>query len=222
MSRSCRPCTPPLALAALNAAIMPIRIFWPSSLVGPLSAAEIPNRISVSVTPRKVLLGSCPSAPEFGASDACCVCAGEGGGESDAAAGTGEECAGCATEAGADCAPETGAGCGTRAGAGRATEATVGGAFAARRSQRPFEGAASAVRSDAFEDCATPSRALTPCTTGLKVTIPSATTAASAIIGENRTNNDDVLSSDRGGGSGIRSGQESYSGVVSRSRCKSV
>ena len=65
MSRSCRPCTPPLALATLNAATMPRCIFWPSSLVGPLNAAEIPNRISLSVTPRTVLGGSC------GESDAC-------------------------------------------------------------------------------------------------------------------------------------------------------
>src|SRR5262249_30273401 len=60
---------------ALNAATMPRCIFWPSSLVGPLIAAEIPNRISLSVTPRKVLRG----AGEFGESAACCVCAGVGG-----------------------------------------------------------------------------------------------------------------------------------------------
>src|SRR5262249_2032454 len=69
MSRSCRPCTPPLALATLNAATMPRCIFWPSSLVGPLIAAEIPNRISLAVTPRTVLRGSCG----FGESDACCA-----------------------------------------------------------------------------------------------------------------------------------------------------
>src|SRR6516164_2389227 len=52
MSRSCRPCTPPLALATLNAVSTPSFIFWPSSLAAPLNGAEIPNRISFSVTPR--------------------------------------------------------------------------------------------------------------------------------------------------------------------------
>jgi len=46
-------------LATLNAATMPRFIFWPSSLVGPLNAAEIPNRISLAVTPRNVLRDSC-------------------------------------------------------------------------------------------------------------------------------------------------------------------
>src|SRR5665647_3395475 len=78
MSRSCRPCTPPLALATLNAASMPRFIFWPSSLAAPLNGAEIPNRISLSVTPRTGLLtplGSCSSGCEIGGSGACCACA---------------------------------------------------------------------------------------------------------------------------------------------------
>src|SRR5450759_4137469 len=78
MSRSCRPCTPPLALATLNAASMPRFIFWPSSLAAPLNGAEIPNRISLSVTPRTgllTLLGSCPSGREIGEGGACCACA---------------------------------------------------------------------------------------------------------------------------------------------------
>src|SRR5450756_3239726 len=78
MSRSCRPCTPPLALATLNAASMPSFIFWPSSLAAPLNGAEIPNRISLSVTPRTgllTLLGSCPSGFEIGEGGACCACA---------------------------------------------------------------------------------------------------------------------------------------------------
>ncbi len=166
MSRSSRPCTPPLALAALNAAIMPIFIFWPSSLVGPLSAAEIPNRISVSVTPRNRVLGLLDSCWSGCGADATCACAFAGGGETGAAAGAGEECAGCATEAGADCA--RGAGCGARAGAGRATEAAAGGAFVASRSPRPFNGAASAAgRSDGFEGCDASNRPPTTCNTGL-------------------------------------------------------
>src|SRR5512144_384743 len=53
--------------------------------------------------------------------------------------------------------------------------------------------------------------------------IPSPTTAANMITGENRTNNDDVLRSDRGGGgSGTRSGHESKSVVVLCCRCTSV
>src|SRR6516225_1926197 len=52
MSRSCRLCTPPLVLATLNAVSTPSFIFWPSSLAAPLNGAEIPNRISFSVTPR--------------------------------------------------------------------------------------------------------------------------------------------------------------------------
>ena len=68
MSRSFRPCTPPPALTSLNAASMP-NFIRPSSLAAPLNGAEIPNRISVSVTPRTAVLappGSCPS-------DACCA-----------------------------------------------------------------------------------------------------------------------------------------------------
>src|SRR5450759_5393592 len=78
MGRSCRPSTPPLALATRNATSMPIFIFWPSSLAAPLNGAEIPNRISLSVTPRKgllTLLGSCPSGREIGEGGACCACA---------------------------------------------------------------------------------------------------------------------------------------------------
>src|SRR5476651_843746 len=78
MSRSCRPCTPPLALATLNAAVMPSFIFWPSSLAAPLNGAEIPNRISLSVTPRTgllTLLGSCPSGCEIGEGGTCWACA---------------------------------------------------------------------------------------------------------------------------------------------------
>src|SRR5665213_1775465 len=78
MSRSCRPCTPPPALATLNAASMPRFIFWPSSLAAPLNGAEIPNRISLSVTPRMgllTLLGSCSSGCEIDGSGACCACA---------------------------------------------------------------------------------------------------------------------------------------------------
>src|SRR3974377_1217272 len=81
MSRSCRPYTPPLALATLNAASMPRFIFWPSSLAGPGKGAEMPNRISLSVTPRTALLMllSCPSGFDVGESAACCPWAGEGG-----------------------------------------------------------------------------------------------------------------------------------------------
>src|ERR1035437_2870825 len=78
MSRSCRPSTPPLALATRNATSMPIFIFWPSSLAAPLNGAEIPNRISLSVTPRTgllTLLGSCPSGCEIGEGGACWACA---------------------------------------------------------------------------------------------------------------------------------------------------
>src|SRR5512144_1591633 len=128
MSQSCRPKTPPLALAALNAAIMPIFMFWPSSLVGPLSAAEIPNRISVSVTPRKSVLVLPDSCWSGCGADATCACA--FGGEMGVTVGAGE-CTGCATEEGAGCATEAGADCGTRAGAGRATEAAARGAFGA-------------------------------------------------------------------------------------------
>jgi hypothetical protein len=37
---------------------MPSLMFWPSSLAGPLNGAEIPNRISLSVTPRTFGAGS--------------------------------------------------------------------------------------------------------------------------------------------------------------------
>jgi hypothetical protein len=52
----------------------------------------------------------------------------------------------------------------------------------------------------------------------LKKIIPSARTPANMNNDENRVNTDDVLGSDRGGGgSGIRSGQESTSSVARRS-----
>src|SRR5215471_5322479 len=81
MSRSCRPYKPPLALATLNAASIPSFIFWPSSLAGPVNGAEIPNRISLSVTPRTSLLTllSCTSGFEIAVSAACCPWAREGG-----------------------------------------------------------------------------------------------------------------------------------------------
>ena len=82
MSWRWRPFTPPLALATLNAASMPRFMFWPSSLAGPLKGAEIPNRISVSVTPRigmLTLLGSCPSGCEVGVCGVCCTCRLAGG-----------------------------------------------------------------------------------------------------------------------------------------------
>src|SRR5262245_20385759 len=104
MSLSCRPCTPPRALVALNAASMPSFIFWPSSLAAPLNGAEIPNRISLSVTPRKVVLtvvDSCPSGWAADDSDAC-------------------------WPFGADCPTEAGAGgCGAGAAAGGVTEAAA-------------------------------------------------------------------------------------------------
>src|SRR5215471_2232313 len=60
---------------------MPRFICWPSSLAGPVKGAEIPNRISLSVTPRKVLLTllSWPSGFEVGESAACCPCPDESG-----------------------------------------------------------------------------------------------------------------------------------------------
>src|ERR1019366_8839127 len=78
VSRSCRRSPPPLALATRNAGSMPIFIFWPSSLAAPLNGAEIPNRISLSVTPRTgllTLLGSCPSGCEICEGGACWACA---------------------------------------------------------------------------------------------------------------------------------------------------
>src|SRR5689334_12466876 len=44
----------------LNAASMPSFMFWPSSLAGPLNGADMPNRTSVSVTPRTRAAGSLP------------------------------------------------------------------------------------------------------------------------------------------------------------------
>src|SRR5262245_20978840 len=103
MSLSSRPCTPARALAALNAASMPSLIFWPSPLAAPLNGAEIPNRISLSVTPRNVVLtvvDSCPSCWAADDSDACWF--------------------------GADCPTEAGAGgCGAGAAACGVTEAAA-------------------------------------------------------------------------------------------------
>src|SRR5262249_61721640 len=97
---------------------MPIFIFWPSSLAGPLKGAEIPNRISLSVTPRKVLLGSCAGVFEFGASDACCACVGESGGWCTFALADGGAGGGAATPA---------AGGGRGVGGGRLPVGRVGG-----------------------------------------------------------------------------------------------
>src|SRR5215510_6196636 len=117
MSLSWRPFTPPRAFAALNAASMPSRIFWPSSLAAPLNGAEIPKRISVSVIPRTMTFGPEESWPSG--------CAGEDDKESccppeDACATV--VGAGCATAAGAGCGLAAGA-CATGAGTGAATEA---------------------------------------------------------------------------------------------------
>src|SRR6516162_2116177 len=117
MSRSWRPYTPPLALATLNAASMPIFIFWPSSLAGPVNGAEIPSRISLSLTPRMALptLLSCSSGLGIGDNAACWPCTGEGaacaiaGGAAPAIAAT--PAAGtCSRFAGASFAVETCAG----------------------------------------------------------------------------------------------------------------
>src|SRR5262249_21940242 len=54
---------------------MPRFIFWPSSFAGPVNGAEIPKRISLSVTPPTAL--PCPSGFEIGESAACCPGAGE-------------------------------------------------------------------------------------------------------------------------------------------------
>ena len=43
---------PPASLASLNAVSMPSRIWLPSSLAAPVNGAEMPNRTTLSVTPR--------------------------------------------------------------------------------------------------------------------------------------------------------------------------
>jgi hypothetical protein len=45
---------PPLSLIRLNAVSIPTFIWLPSSLAEPVNGAEIPSRISLSVTPRVV------------------------------------------------------------------------------------------------------------------------------------------------------------------------
>src|SRR5262249_5599547 len=119
MSLSWRPFTPPRAFAALHAASMPSRIFWPSSLAAPLNGAEIPKRISLSVIPRTMTFGhegSWPSGCPGEDKESCCP-------PEDA----------CATVVGAGCATAAGAGwtlaagaCATGAGTGAATEADAG------------------------------------------------------------------------------------------------
>src|SRR5450631_1511530 len=51
-SFSMRPSTPPASLVRLNAVSIPSFILRPSSFVGPVNAAAIPNLISRSVMPR--------------------------------------------------------------------------------------------------------------------------------------------------------------------------
>src|ERR1700682_2531763 len=51
-SLSMRPSTPPASLTRLNAVSLPSFILRPSSFVGPVKAAAMPNLISRSVMPR--------------------------------------------------------------------------------------------------------------------------------------------------------------------------
>ena len=79
---------PPASLARLNAALMPSFIWLPSSLAAPLNGAEIPNRISLSVTPRMVgplALGASILATRAGATLVGCGAADAIGRPSDGA-----------------------------------------------------------------------------------------------------------------------------------------
>src|SRR5208282_4724986 len=58
MSRRRRPFTPPASLIWLKAVSTPIFIWRPSSLDAPLKGAAIPNKISLSLTPRTALSGA--------------------------------------------------------------------------------------------------------------------------------------------------------------------
>src|ERR1700690_617487 len=163
---------------------MPSFILRPSSLGAPLKGAEMPNRISVSVTPRTGVLtlpGSCRSGCEAGAT---CACALTGGGATGTAAGAGEGGTGCATEATAGCGTEVDAGCATEATAGRGTDVRTGCATAATATgvfgtTDSFNDALFAVgRPDDLEGCSVSNRALTPCEIGLAKMTPKATAAA--------------------------------------------
>src|SRR5271167_1439859 len=57
MSRRRRPFTPPASLIWLKAVSTPIFIWRPSSRDAPLKGAAIPNKISLSLTPRTALSG---------------------------------------------------------------------------------------------------------------------------------------------------------------------
>jgi hypothetical protein len=154
-----------------------------------VNGAEIPKRISLSVTPRKVLLTlvSCPSGFDVGESAACCPCVDESG-----------ACCACAVADGA---------------------AAGAAAIPAAGTSALFAGASVAVsRSDGLEACLVCEsellRGLTPSNRGFpkrtnNVTT-AATTATSAICPIGASN----PSSRRAGGSGPGLGQK---GVIRRS-----
>src|SRR3981081_1784847 len=72
-SLSMRPSTPPAPLVRLNAVSIPSFILRPSSFVGPVKAAAMPNLISRSVMPRP------GGATETGAVGAAVAAADDGG-----------------------------------------------------------------------------------------------------------------------------------------------
>ena len=85
-----RPLTPPASLMRLKAVSMPSFIWRPSSRAEPEKGATIPNRISLSVTPRTFTLGVVASGTEGATAGAgvtaavCCAAGGGGGGTIDA------------------------------------------------------------------------------------------------------------------------------------------
>ena len=191
----------------MNAASMPSRIFWPSSLFAPLNGADIPNRISLSEIPRTITFGpegSWPSGCAGVDRESCCP-------PEDA----------CATVVGAVCA--TAAGC-AAAGAGWATGAGTGAATEADavRVGEPvdlLEDALPAVRRSVdlddpnSRDVASTS-ACAPCDIGRAKMSTSATTAAKVTTSATRPIKAEGPSSRRwggGGGSGTGSGQDGKS-----------
>jgi hypothetical protein len=97
MIRSFRPPMPPASLTWLKAVSMPSFIWRPRSLTGPVKAAVMPNRISVSDTPRTALTGF----PKLTAGAAAGAAAKAGA--TGARAGAGAAAAGAGADGASDC-----------------------------------------------------------------------------------------------------------------------
>ena len=173
---------------------MPSFIFWPSSLAGPVNGAEIPNRISLSVTPRTIVLTLfCSPRGCDDARDVCWPCMSGACWSSTLGDGTPPEAVATTVA-------------GTRA-------RLAGVSFAVTRSN--------GLVTTCFVSKSQLSSGRTPSNRGLPKTINNAASAATTPTSAMRPISDSSPSPGGAAGSGIGSGHKSDSGLVWWSRTNS-